>query len=691
MNTTVAPRYRRLAMMIALLGAMVSPAFSQPTTQDCLDCHDDATMTSEKGRPVGIVAATFHAGKHGDLDCVDCHAQPGDYEDVPHYRKYTPVDCSSCHDDVKTDLAGSIHEELFADGSMTCTSCHAIHPRKNSPASALYACGGCHEDAEAEYVKSVHRAGRKGNGGAATCSSCHGSHHIVAVADSTSPVNRRNVPTLCGGCHAKEAPVTKDFVRLPVVLPGYLASVHGEGWKEGKHTAVCTDCHGSHDSRLPSDPTAHINRHNVAETCGTCHDQIAHEYEQSIHGRAVALWIDDSPTCIDCHSEHMIKKHTDPTAKISPEHRARELCGDCHTNPEITSKYGIAPGVVETYLDSYHGWAVSRGSDLVATCTDCHTVHNIRSPLDSLSTVNPANVAATCGQCHRDATVAFAQSYTHEGALEPRGPSAWVRKIYLWLIAGVLGGMALHNTVIARYEMKRHFDHIRREPFIRRWYSAERIQHIVLFLSFTGLALTGFALRFPTTWWVKLIGLGGHELMRANLHRSFGVLLILVSIYHGIWVLVSRRGKLSLREMAPAFHDVRQAGENMAFHLGWRKTRPAFRSFDYTQKAEYWALVWGTWVMALTGLVLWFPSNATALFPTWIVRVSETVHFYEAILAVSAIVIWHFFFVIFLPAVYPMSTTWIDGRMSSHEWKEFHAGEYAEKGQEEIITPGEEE
>jgi hypothetical protein len=76
--------------------------------------------------------------------------------------------------------------------------------------------------------------------------------------------------------------------------------------------------------------------------------------------------------------------------------------------------------------------------------------------------------------------------------------------------------------------------------------------------------------------------------------------------------------------------------------------------------------------------------------PAWIVRVSEAMHFYEAILAVSAIVIWHFFFVVVLPIVYPMSTTWIDGRMPSHEWKEFHAGEYAEKGEDEIVTPGEE-
>jgi formate dehydrogenase gamma subunit len=346
------------------------------------------------------------------------------------------------------------------------------------------------------------------------------------------------------------------------------------------------------------------------------------------------------------------------------------------------------PGVVESYLDSYHGWAVSRGAELVATCTDCHRVHDIRSPLDPASSIYPANVVNTCGQCHDNATERFAQSYTHASALQARGPQGWVRYIYLWLIAAVLGGMGLHNAIIARHELKRHFAHVRQEPVIQRWRRAERLQHMVLLLSFAGLAVTGFALRFPTAWWTQLIGLGQHEVIRSSLHRAFAVIMTITAIYHAVWLLVTRRGRSSLREMLPGIHDMRQAGENMAFHLGLRRTRPAFRTFDYTQKAEYWALVWGTWVMALSGLVLWYPAIATSWLPAWVVRVSEVVHFYEAILAVSAIVLWHFFFVIFLPAVYPMSTTWIDGRMPSREWKEFHAGEYAEQGDAPIRNPG---
>jgi cytochrome b subunit of formate dehydrogenase len=510
---------------------------------------------------------------------------------------------------------------------------------------------------------------------------------VAAVADSTSPAHPRNVPRLCGDCHAKQAPMTKDFVRLPVTVPHYLASVHGERWQRGEKTAVCTDCHGSHDSRLAQDPLSHIHRRNVGETCGKCHAQIAGQYANSIHGKAVALGIEDSPTCIDCHSEHLIKPLEDPTAEIRPEHRARELCGDCHTNPEIVSKYGITPGVVESYLDSYHGWAVASGRDLVATCTDCHSVHEIRSPLDSLSTVHPANVTATCAGCHPGANATFAGSYTHAGALQARRPQDWVRYFYLWLIGMVLGGMALHNAVIVRHEMKRHLERVRREPYVTRWRAAERVQHLVLFVSFTGLAVTGFALRFPDSWWARITGLAQHEYLRANLHRVFAVIMMVTAVYHTAWIFATRRGRTALRELTPRALDVRQALENMAYHLGRRPRRPAFRAFDYTQKAEYWALVWGTAVMAVTGMILWYPTVATASLPAWIVRVSEVVHFYEAILAVSAIVIWHFFFVIFLPAVYPMSTTWLDGRMPAHEWKEFHAGEHADKGEAEVESP----
>jgi cytochrome b subunit of formate dehydrogenase len=181
--------------------------------------------------------------------------------------------------------------------------------------------------------------------------------------------------------------------------------------------------------------------------------------------------------------------------------------------------------------------------------------------------------------------------------------------------------------------------------------------------------------------------LGGREALRGHLHRALAVILIAASVYHVAWLAITHRGRLSLRKIAPRLSDMLQAVQNVAYHLKLRGERPAFGTFDYTQKAEYWAVVWGTTIMALTGFVLWFPTLATSWLPAWTVRVAEVIHFYEAVLAVSAVVIWHFFFVIFMPRDYPMSTTWLTGRMPEREWKEMHRAEYLEKGDGAIIDP----
>jgi len=132
------------------------------------------------------------------------------------------------------------------------------------------------------------------------------------------------------------------------------------------------------------------------------------------------------------------------------------------------------------------------------------------------------------------------------------------------------------------------------------------------------------------------------------------------------------------RLMFPKLSDIKEALQSVLYYLGRRKEPAAFGMFDYTQKAEYWALIWGTFVMAATGFVLWFPTQATQWLPAWSVRVAEVIHFYEAILAVSAIFIWHFFFVIIRKDVYPMSFTWINGRMPMSEWRHHHARAEAE-------------
>jgi cytochrome b subunit of formate dehydrogenase len=645
----------------------------------CADCHEGAMDDVQRG---GHVNLGLQDG--GVLNCASCHDVHGTHK--PHMSDRVAQTCTTCHEAELARFAGSVHEELLADGDMNCLSCHSTHKDEEEIGQFDGGCGNCHEDVEETYRSSVHRFGRlHGNEGAATCADCHQGHHVLAADNPEATINPVNIPATCGRCHGQETVVAGNYVRLPITLTRYEDSVHGRADKSEVHAATCTDCHGVHDLQHAQHPESTINHFQLSNTCGECHQAIAAQYQQSIHGQALALGIADAPTCNDCHDEHLIRSHDDPDANTSPEHIARDLCGNCHTDPEMASKYGITAGVVESFLDSYHGWAVGRGG-LVATCTDCHTTHDIRSPLDPTSSIHPDNVTATCGQCHERSNETFARSYTHASALAARGPHDWAKIIYIVLIAGVLGGMALHNFIIARFELKRHFAARRREAYVVRWVKVERMQHLVLLTSFIGLAITGFALRSPDAWWVTIIGMG-NETLRATIHRALAVIMVVASFYHLGWIIFSRRGRMNIAAMAPQASDIVQAIQNVAFHLGKRKERPEFHRYDYTHKAEYWALIWGTIVMAVTGVVLWFPDLFTTWLPAWSVRVAEVIHYYEAILAVSAIIIWHLFYVIFMPSEFPMSTIWVNGRMPAHEWKELHRAEYAEMGPGEIL-PG---
>jgi len=168
------------------------------------------------------------------------------------------------------------------------------------------------------------------------------------------------------------------------------------------------------------------------------------------------------------------------------------------------------------------------------------------------------------------------------------------------------------------------------------------------------------------------------ETRRALTHRILAFFLTLGTLWHIFYLFTTERGRSKLRNYLPMISDLHGAIQNIMFHLGIRKDAPQFETYDYTQKAEYWALVWGTFIMAITGIVLWFPAIATSWSPGWVVRVASVIHYYEAILAVSAIIVWHFFFVIMHPKQYPLAMSFITGRMSLEEWKHHH-GKAAEK------------
>ena len=338
---------------------------------------------------------------------------------------------------------------------------------------------------------------------------------------------------------------------------------------------------------------------------------------------------------------------------------------------------------VSSYMDSYHGLATEGGSVVAANCSSCHGVHDILPSSDPRSSINRANLEATCGKCHKGVTRKFILTRVHlsDGIGHDVDSVAvhWVRLIYIPLIILVIGGMFLHNAIIWRSKLMAR----RRTQTVTvmRMTTNQRWQHLILLASFMVLVLTGFALKYPDSWFAHLLGLSEH--LRSIVHRVAGVALIAAGIYHVFYAAAAREGRRMLRDIAPGPRDVTDAFHTMLYYLGLRREKPKFGRFSYAEKAEYWALVWGTALMGLTGIMLWAKVWVGNVLARWWVDVATSVHFYEAILATLAILVWHFYQVIFDPDIYPMNTAWWDGKMPADHYREEHELDVEATGERE--------
>jgi cytochrome b subunit of formate dehydrogenase len=181
-------------------------------------------------------------------------------------------------------------------------------------------------------------------------------------------------------------------------------------------------------------------------------------------------------------------------------------------------------------------------------------------------------------------------------------------------------------------------------------------------------------LRYPEAWWVEgLRRLWGNLFeARSVVHRVAGVVLVAASLFHVYYLAFTARGREFFRDMLPRPSDVGDVVQSLRYYAGLRRERPRLGRFSYIEKAEYWALVWGTVVMAGTGVILWFQDP----FIAWITKLgwdaARSIHFYEAVLATLAILVWHIYFVVFNPDVYPMNVAWLKGTITEEEMEHEH-------------------
>jgi formate dehydrogenase gamma subunit len=245
--------------------------------------------------------------------------------------------------------------------------------------------------------------------------------------------------------------------------------------------------------------------------------------------------------------------------------------------------------------------------------------------------------------------------------------------------------MLFYNFLIwfkaLRVKMKLQREHKQ----IMRMSRFERSSHMILAISFALLVITGFALKYPDAFWAKwLFALGLNEANRAFIHRFAALTMTINCILFMFYMLFAKRGKWLTKEIRPRKSDFKDFWINFRFYLGLDKHKhpPKRGIFNFVEKFEFWALVWGTLIMVITGLVLWFPKSIPESWPAWILNVARIIHYYEAILATLAILIWHGFHTIFHPSEFPMNTSWLTGYVSEDEAKKHFTDDAVEKMKE---------
>jgi len=681
--------------MLATLVALIYLTLALPAPaadQGCLACHGQAGMKSDKGKDIYVNPAKHAASAHAILGCSDCHTA---IKDFPHPAKIAKVQCVTCHADEVKAYGGSVHAIL---GETSCATCHgSVHELTSAAALIPAKCSECHADEVKSLAESIHgQAAKRGDPDAPKCESCHGSiHEVKGASEPESTVARKNLAETCAKCHSDAGFLSRHKIPIAHPVESYKQSVHGRAVASGNEKAAdCSSCHGSHNIYPATDERSMVNHWKVPETCAQCHKEIARQFNESVHGEAVKAGVRDAPVCVDCHGEHLIMDPSNPASPLSAANISNETCGRCHNDPRLALRYNLPLNRLPSYAGSYHGLAVEGGKLTAANCASCHGVHDILPESDPRSTVNAANLPKTCGQCHKGVGEAkFTIGPVHvETNAGPNHPVVkWIRWTYWVLIPFTLGFMLLHNLLDFLAKLIRRQPRQETSEVAVRMNLGFRIAHWGVMASFPTLVLTGFALKYPESWWSRPLTMWESNAgLRGGLHRTAAIVLIAATLYHFIHLALKQRDRRFLTAMIPTIKDATDILEVFRYNLGLTKEEPRFAKFNYAEKMEYWAFLWGTVVMGLTGFLLWFNNFTLRHFPKWVVDAATAVHWYEALLATFSILIWHFYLVIFDPAVYPMDTAWLNGKMPADHFRHARPGYYRELGRAGLLETPEE-
>jgi cytochrome b subunit of formate dehydrogenase len=679
-------------------------------TATCMQCHG---MIEAVHRKI-IRGSMWEKEPHKVPNCVECHA-PHEVRKAMYDTGFANADCMLCHQKAdivaaadqrslhvdQVEFAGSIHGRK----AVACAQCHSgVDPsdpvRPCATITGKVDCAVCHEAAVSAYESSVHGTlHAKGDPNAPSCADCHGVHgtiehqvpddapEMLKIQVRESPTFAINVPTLCGKCHREGGEAAIRYLgEQHDILKNYTMSIHGKGLLQSglTVTATCTSCHTAHHTLASSDPASSVHEDNIAATCGSCHHGIYDQYVTSIHAPetnseyAQLRGMPSLPRCDDCHTPHSITR----TDAMTFELGMREQCGKCHAD------------VMETYFDTYHGQVSQLGEAKTAKCQDCHGAHDILRVTDPRSRLSHDNIVATCATCHPGAHRQFAGYLTHATHHDPDKYPALYYAFWgmTFLLIGTFGFFGLHTLVWLPRSWKMRQELRRAEAALAvgtskqymRFKPVVRMMHLVMILSFFGLAITGMMLKFSYTAWAAALSraLGGFE-SAGFIHRACAVVMFGLFCYH-LWDLRRRylaSGK-TLRAfmfgpgtIVPKWSDVGEFVATMKWFVG-RGPKPDYGRWTYWEKFDYFAVFWGIVIIGSTGVFLWFPVLFTYVLPGWLINVATIIHSDEALLATGFIFTIHFFNANLRPEKFPMDTVIFTGQMPLAELEHERPREY---------------
>ena len=625
--------------------------------------------------------------------CIDCHS-PHKIRRVFYIDTMTDEYCMKCHSrhNIIRQTADGI-DSLFVDikelrnsahaNNIECIKCHVNVSNLKDPVcknSGPVDCSICHAERVLNYQNSIHgMLLAQGDPNAPDCHECHDAHSIKRSNDLNSMTFAKNIPQLCGRCHREgEKAAVRYKGDEKEIVTHYSMSIHGKGLLESGLlvTAVCTNCHTAHQTLPSSDPQSMVHPQNIGKTCAQCHLGIYEDFKSSIHSPLISKTDKKLPTCHDCHNAHRVERIDDNSFR----QQILAECGTCHKEE------------TERYFDTYHGKVSLLGSGKTAKCSDCHGAHNVLPPEYPKSMLSRQNVVETCKKCHSNSNRKFTGYLTH-ATHHNRIKYPFLFYTFWAMTALLIGTFAFFgiHTLIwlprsfrQRLKLHKKFKSKSKSYYVR-FERVWRILHVIVIVSFFGLAVTGMLLKFAGTKWAVFFAnlLGGFE-NAGLIHRFCALLTFFYFAVHFLYVYKNwRKSKKSLVKfifdkehgMMPNWNDVKEFFQTIRWFFGGKK-QPEYGRWTYWEKFDYLAVFWGVAMIGFTGLILWFPEFFTKFLPGYFLNIATIIHSDEALLATGFIFAFHFFNTHFRPEKFPMDTVIFTGRVPLEEFKYDRPREY---------------